>query len=415
MGSIAPLIPLLVAAGILLGGNGVQISLIVLRGAEEGFSAEFIGALGSIYYVGFLIGCFAIAPILRAVGHIRAFAALAALASSSTIMLVLIVDPVAWLILRFFMGICFAGLFTTVESWLNAGASAENRGKVLSIYRLVDMGAVTAFQYLIPLLGISGFTIFGALAIIITLSLVPISLGDRSNPQSPSNYGFDLRRAYTISPIACLGCVSIGLTTSAFRLIGPLYATEVGFSIVDVATFMSAGIVGGAVLQYPLGMLSDRIDRRITLLIATAGAVGAALFLSNIAGTSQLLNYIGIFIFGAFALPLYSLSAAHANDHAAKSGGENDYVVIAAGLIFFFSLGAIAGPLAASIVISGFGPSALFTYISIVHGSLIVLVAWRMIVRAPVSREERGSFAMLLRTSPEMAKMAKKAEKERRE
>lgn len=411
MGSIRPLIPLLIAAGILLAGNGVQGSLITLRGAEEGFSAEFIGSLGSIYFAGFLVGCYVITPILKKVGHIRAFASFAALAAASTILLVLVIEPISWLVLRFLMGICFSALFTTTESWLNAGATQENRGRILSIYRLVDLGAVTMAQYMLPVFGIGGFTIFGVLAIMISLSLVPVSLGDRSKPKAPTSFSFDLRRAFAISPIACLGCISIGLTTSAFRLVGPLYAREIGFTVTDVATFMSAGILGGAVLQYPLGVLSDRLDRRIALLVATIGAVGAGFYLATFAGTEPLLNYIGIFVFGAFALPLYSLSAAHANDHVLKKGDQSDYVVIAAGLLFFFSLGAIAGPFAASVLINQYGPQALFSYISTVHGSLILLIVWRMFVRPPVERETRGTFVTLLRTSPQIFRIARDTDK----
>lgn len=407
MRSIRPLLPLLTAAGILLAGNGVQGSLITLRGAEEGFSPEFIGFLGSAYFSGFLAGCFIIPPILRTVGHIRAFSTLAAIAASSSILLALVVEPVSWLLLRFVMGACFSGLFTTIESWLNSGSSNADRGRVLSIYRVVDLVTVTSAQYLLPVFGIGGFALFGVLAIMTCLSLVPVSLGDRSQPAAPTAFRFNVRRVFAISPTACLGCISIGLTNSAFRLVGPLYAIDIGLSIVDVATFMSAGIVGGVVLQYPLGMLSDRIDRRFILLLATSGAVLSGLYLSLAAGTNPLANYIGIFMFGAFALPLYSLSAAHANDHAGKGGNSNDYVLIAAGLTFFFSIGAIIGPPVASALIEAFGPQALFTYTSTVHGALIALIVWRVLTRAPVDAEYRGRFVTLLRTSPQIFRFAK--------
>ncbi|MEP1444171.1 MAG: MFS transporter [Hyphomicrobiales bacterium] len=408
MQSIKPLLPLFIAGGLLLGGNGVQGSLIALRGANEGFSAEFIGFLGSAYFGGFLVGCFLVPAMLRSVGHIRAFSALAAIAASATVLLVIMVDPISWLVLRFLMGVCFSCLFTTIESWLNAGTSNDGRGRILSIYRLVDLAAVTGAQYLLPIFGVDGFTLFGILAILTCLSLVPVSLGDRSKPEPPKNFRFDLRKAFAISPVACIGCITIGLTNSSFRLIGPLYATEIGFDITDVATFMSAGIIGGFVLQYPLGLLSDRVDRRLTLILATIGAVGSGLFLSYFAGDNHLLNYAGIFAFGAFALPLYSLSAAHANDHVGQSGNTADYVVIAAGLIFFFSIGAIIGPLISSILIDQFGARALFTYTSVVHASLIVIVLRRIQKRGPVEKSKRTRFVALLRTSPQIFKLAKR-------
>lgn len=403
MHAIRPLIPLFIAAGILLAGNGVQGTAIAIRGAQEGFSTSLIGLIGTAYFVGFLLGCLYITRLLNAVGHIRTFAALAAITASGTLLLVIIVHPIAWLLIRFAVGFCFSGLFTTIESWINSGVRNETRGRVLAVYRIVDIFAVTGAQFMLPAFGAGGFTLFAVMCLMITLSLVPVSLADRSNPTPPAEFRFDLKGIWALSPLACIGCVTIGATNSAFRLIGPLYAEGIGLSISDVAVFMSVGILGGAVLQYPLGYLSDRFDRRTVLLVTTAGAVASGLFLASMAGTSPSLNYLGIFLFGAFALPLYSLSAAHANDHA-RAG---QHVMVAAGLMFFFSLGASIGPYLSSAVVELFGPSALFTYTSVVHGALIVVTIWRMRARGPVPAESRGPFSWLLRTSPVFPKMAR--------
>ncbi len=405
MKSIRLLIPLLIAAAILLAGNGVQGTLIALRGAAEGFSPTLIGLIGSAYFSGFLLACIYIPRFLQAVGHIRTFSALAAIAASGSILLVLMVDPVSWVVLRFIMGFCFSGLFATIESWLNSRVDNNDRGRVLSLYRIIDLVAVTGAQFLLPIYGYEGFTLFALLGTVIALSLVPVSLADRSHPRRPTSHKFDLTGLWRLSPIACLGCISIGLTNSAFRLVGPLYAQEIGLSVTNVATFMSAGILGGAVLQYPLGILSDRYDRRVALLIATSGAVIAGLYIVLFAGRSPELNNIGIFIFGAFALPLYSLSAAHANDHAK----EGESVMVAVGLIFFFSLGAIIGPLISSALINTFGAGALFSYTSVVHGSLIVTIFWRMRVRTGIPRFARRKFVTLLRTSPMMFRLARRS------
>ena len=182
MSSIRPLIPLLIAAGILLGGNGLQGTLIALRGAEEGFSPATIGFMGTAYFGGFLLGCIFITRIMKAVGHVRSFSALAAIASAGTLMLVLVIDPVMWSAIRFATGFCFAGLFTVMESWLNSGVQNHDRARVLALYRIIDIGSVTGAQFLIPVFGADGFTIFAIMSIMITLSLVPVSLGDRSNP-----------------------------------------------------------------------------------------------------------------------------------------------------------------------------------------------------------------------------------------
>ncbi len=399
------LVPLLLAAGILLAGNGLQGTLIAVRGAAEGISNGMIGFMGTSYYLGFMVGCIMVPRMLRSVGHIRTFSALAAIAASATLLLVMVIDAWVWIGLRLVLGFCFSGLFTTVESWINSGVANRDRARVLSLYRLIDLAAVTGAQFLLPLFGAGGFILFAIMAIMTAMSLVPVSLADRSNPRPPATFTFDLRPLWRLSPVACVGCMSIGLTNSSFRLVGPLYAQSIGLSISSVATFMSAGIVGGAVLQYPLGMLSDRVDRRIALLLATAGACLAGFYLATTAGDSALLNYIGIFCFGAFALPLYSLSAAHANDHAS----DGDYVMVAAGLTFFFSLGAMAGPVVSAMLIRVAGPQALFSYTSVVHLTLLLYTLWRMRARAAVPVDARKRFVSLLRTSPVFVRLARRS------
>ncbi len=402
MASLRSLVPLLTAAAILLAGNGLIGTAIALRAAQEGFSPITIGLLGAAYFCGFIASCFFAAKLIRAVGHIRVFAALSAIASASVLALVLMIDPVAWTIARFVMGFCFAGLFMVVESWINASVHNDDRGRVLSIYRIVDLGAVTSTQFLLPIVGTEGPNLFIVIGMFLCLSMVPISLSDRSRPQPPEQVKLDLRAVWLISPLACIGAITIGLTNSAFRLVGPLYANEMGLDVTEVATFMSAGILGGAALQYPMGYLSDRLDRRLILLIATLGAAGSGMFLGGISGENPLLIYVGIFFFGAFALPLFSLSAAHANDRA-KDG---QYVLVSAGLMLFFSLGAAVGPIIASWVIEKYGASAFFTYTSIVHASLIGPLIWRYIVNPRVIGRTR--YVALLRTSPAIFKMAQK-------
>mgnify|MGYP002621623325 CR=1 FL=1 len=402
MHGLRPLIPILVAAGILLGGNGLQGTFIALRGAQEGFSPAIIGFMGTAYYAGFLIGCLVIVRIMRAVGHIRAFSALAAIAASATLVMAIAIDATVWTASRFFSGFCFAGLFTVIESWLNSGVSNENRARVLSLYRIVDIGAVTGSQFVIPVVGVEGFAIFAVMAIMITLSLVPVSLGDRSNPAAPDDVKLDLRRAWAISPIAALGCIAIGVTNSAFRTLSPVYAEKIGMSTADVAAFVSVSIIGGALIQYPLGHASDRHDRRTVLLVTTALALAAALALALFAGSGRLVNFALVFVFGAFAMPLFSLSAAHANDRAAS----NEYVPLNAALMLFYSFGAIVGPFAAAAAMQRFGPHALFQFSAAVYVVFIALILWRMRVRAPAAAEERGRFTALLRTSTVFARLA---------
>ena len=410
MTRIRPLAPLLLAAAILLAANGLQGTLIALRADLESFSATMIGLVGGAYFLGFMVAAWLAPKLIAAVGHIRCFAGLAAMAAVGTLCLVLIIDPYAWMIIRAGMGFCFSGLATVIESWLNARSENTDRGRVLSIYRLVDLTAVTAGQFILPLFSPAAFAIFSVTAILFCLSLVPVSLMDQTKPKAPESFHFNIPAVWALSPLACLGCVTIGLTNSAFRLIGPLYAREIGLGVTGIAMFVSAGIIGGATLQYPFGWVSDRYGRRTSIIAATTGAMLAGLFLSLFA-RSQFAVYAGVFSFGAFALPLYSLSAAHANDRA---DGES-YVLVAAGLSFFFSLGAVFGPLTASLVIQQFGAPAFFTYTSAVHGVLLLVTIFRMTRRGPVPREARSRFVTLLRTSPVIFRLARRSSRRQKD
>ncbi|MDI7861042.1 MFS transporter [Rhizobiaceae bacterium n13] len=403
MSQIRPLIPLLVTAGILIGGNGLQGTYISLRALQEGFSTLLIGLVGTGYNIGFAIGCIYVTRILRSIGHIRTFSAMAAIASAVSIAMVLFIDPWFWFLMRLVAGLCFASLFATVESWLNARVTNANRARTLSVYRLVDLGSVTAAQYLIPTVGIDGFQLFAIISMALTLSLVPISFADRSSPGAPKEIRFDIKALWNISPLATVGCIVVGLTNSTFRSLGPIYAEGIGLSITAIATFMSIGIIGGVVLQYPLGIYSDRLDRRLVILFATFGSLLAGLYLAFFAGSDEWLNFAGIFVFGAFAMPLYSLCSAHANDHAA----EGQHALVSAGMLFFWSLGAIIGPLFASFMLDLFGPQALFIYTAAVLAAFMLYTLQRMMVREGVPATARSMrFRNLLRTSSFFNKLA---------
>lgn len=403
MHDIRPLIPLLITAGILIGGNGLQGTFIALRGIEEGFSTSVIGMVGTGYFIGFVLGCVYITKIMRAIGHIRAFSALAAIASAASIMMVLVIDPISWFLMRLVQGICFAGLFAVVESWLNARVTNATRARTLSVYRFVDLGSVTAAQYMIPLFGVSGIDLFAIIAMALSLSLVPISFADKSSPAPPKDVKFDLKVLWSVSPLATVGCIVIGLTNSSFRSLGPIYADGIGMSVTSIATFMSIGIFAGIVLQYPLGHYSDKLDRRVIILISTIGALLASIYLAFLAGDGEVANFIGIFAFGAFALPLYSLCSAHANDHAAPG----QHALVSAGTLFFWSIGAVVGPLIASFLMDAFGPHALFAYTIVVLTFFVAYTLARIRARDAVPTEKRRMrFRSLLRTSTYFSKLA---------
>jgi MFS family permease len=403
MSQIRPLIPLLMTAGILIGGNGLQATFISLRALQEGFSPSTIGIVGTGYNLGFAIGCVYVTRIMRSIGHIRTFSALAAIASAASIAMVLLIVPSFWFFMRLLQGLCFAGLFAVVESWLNARVTNDTRARTLSIYRFVDLGSVTLAQYLIPTVGISGFQLFAIISMALSLSLVPISFADRSSPGVPEDIRFDVRTLWNISPLATVGCIVVGLTNSVFRSLGPVYAEGIGLSVTEIATFMSVGIFAGIVLQYPLGAYSDRLDRRLIILVSSLGSLAACLFLAFVAGGNEWRNFGGIFLFGAFCMPLYSLCSAHANDHAAKG----QHALVSAGTLFFWSVGAIVGPLFASFMLDLFGPRVLFVYMASVLFLFMLYTLQRMTVREGVPAERRRMrFRNLLRTSTFFSKLA---------
>lgn len=397
----------MIAAAILLGGNGLQGTLITLRANIEGFDLTLIGLMGTAYYLGFMVSSFNTIKLIRIVGHIRVFSALAAISASGSLLMILFPDAWFWIFVRFIAGFCFSGLLTVMESWINASSTNENRGQIFSVYRIVDMVSVTGLQFLLPIYGPEGFQLFVLVGILFCISLVPVSLSNKSKPAQPENINFNIKKIWLISPIACLGTLSIGLTNSSFRLIGPLYAQEVGFDTTGVVFFMSAGIIGGAVMQYPLGRFSDLYDRRKVLLLVTGCASLASLFITFFAHGHENLTYLGAFLFGSFALPLYSISIAHANDNA-KAG---EYVLVSAGLLFFFAMGASVGPLLASFMIGKYGAISLFIFISAVHGSLIVALLLRMLSAPSIANRTRTRFVALLRTSPVIFKLAKQSRK----
>ena len=408
--NIRAIVPLLLAASILLGGNGVLGTLIALRGKLEGFDTALVGLMGTCYFIGFFGASFKAAQLIRSIGHVRAFAALAAVGAVMPLVMAMVSEVWVWMVARAVSGFCFAALLMVIESWINETSKNASRGRVLGIYRVVDLLAVTGAQFLIPLVGEGGFQIFSLVSLMYCLSLVPVSLSNSTKPKPPDNLKLKLDAVWQISPLACLTSLAIGLTNSAFRLVGPIYGVEIGLDTSEIIIFMTLGIIGGAILQYPLGYMSDKLGRRMSVLVVTLGAMLAALYLTNQGAGSTLSVYIGAFAFGAFALPLYSLAAAHANDRA-KMG---QYVLVSAGLIFFFSMGAVVGPYIASLVIKYFGPSAFFTYTCVVHATLAAVVILRMRRRASVPAAQRSKFVGLLKTSPVFFHMVRKISQSRK-
>lgn len=394
--TFASLTALLISAGILLAGNGLQSTLVAVRANSEGFPLTLIGLMFSSYFAGFIAGCLFVPGMVARAGHIRAFGALAALAAASALIFALFVSAPVWIVLRIITGFCFAGLYMIIESWINEKSSNENRGQVLSVYRIVDLAAVTIGQFLLTAANPAGFVLFSLVSILVALSIVPVSMTKSTAPQPLAQTKLNLRKLIDVSPLAAAGSCAVGLANGAFWGIAPVFIQQLGYASGMVAIFMSVVIVAGALAQWPVGYASDIVDRR-KVLVAIAGACGfSGLFLWLFAETSPALLLIGAGMFGIFAMPLFGLSAAHANDHAEA----DEFVAISGGLLLLYAAGAVIGPLLAPFVMNLTTPAALFAYTALIHFGLFIFGIIRITRRAGVPLNEQRDYVSVPRTSP---------------
>jgi len=375
--TLRTLIPLFFAEGLLLGGGGLIATVLSISGSRAGFDPTMIGLIGTGYFLGYLIGCFVNPRLVKNVGHIRVFAAYSAIAGASSLLFALFVEPLVWIGVRAIAGFCFSGLFMVMEGWISGASTNQNRARVFSVFRMVDMGFVAVGQFMLPVIGLEGFAIYAFISMVTCVSVVPVALADKSNPKPPEEMRLDLHTIWRISPLACAGCLFVGLTNTAFRLIGPIYAANAGLSLSQVAGFISVAIIGSAVMQLPLGWLSDRVDRRVAIMLTSTGASLAAIALAFSSPSQPEILFIASFVYGGLSLPIYPLLASHANDRAQPG----QYVVVSAGLSTFFSVGALAGPLIASELYALFGAYGLFGFLAASQAALLVLASFRYVRR----------------------------------
>ena len=356
--------------------------LDALSGIQLGFSRQQIGLLGSSHFLGFFIGCWWAPRLMGSVGHSRAFAAFTAAGAIGLLAHMLVVGPYAWAVMRIATGLCVAGCYTVVEAWLQAKVTNETRGRTMGVYRVIDMTGSLAAQMIIGVLAPASYVSYNILAIICCAALLPLALTRLPQPETPKAPRLRPSLAYKRSPLAAAGVLVAALSSASFRMVGPLYGQEVGLSVGQIAWFLSAFVIGGAVAQIPVGWLADKYDRRWVLIALSCAAVVASI--ATIYATA--FGTVGIFVaavfFGLTTFPIYSVAAAHAHDFATSQ----ERVELSAALMFYFALGAIAAPFAASALIDAYGPGALFAMISLGHIVLILFGLARMRVRGAKTR-----------------------------
>ena len=390
---ITPIFALLLSVSLLLMGNGLQNTLLPVRASIESFSAIDIGIMGSAYFLGFAVGCIYGPYIVRRVGHIRSFTAMATIASCAVLVHAFVLNPVIWWVLRVATGICFAVLYMVIESWLNEKASNENRGTVFSIYTIINLTVVTLGQMMLILDEPSNFMLFSFASILVSLAAVPIALSKSAQPAPIQSVKIDFRALYRTSPVGVAGCLAIGLANGAFWALAPVFAGGDSTDVTTVAVFMSVTVIAGAIGQWPIGRMSDRMDRRRVILLVCTGAACAGILLALLNPLIEKMLLPAAFTFGLFAFPLYSLCVAHTNDFADKS----KYVEVACGLLLVYALGAIAGPIVASTFMWLIGSGGLFAFTAMVHIAMIIFVVHRLRQRKVVPVEEQISFADAMR------------------
>ncbi len=370
------------------------------------FSTAQIGLLGSAHFVGFFIGCWWAPRLMGSVGHSRAFAAFTATGAIGLLAHMLVIDPLAWAIMRVASGFCVAGCYTVIEAWLQSKVTNKNRGRAMGSYRIVDMGGSLGAQLIISVLEPASYVSYNILAILCCAALLPITLTTARQPATPDAPRLRPGLGLAMSPLAVAGVVVAGLTSAAFRMVGPVYGQEVGLAIDAIALFLAAFVLGGALAQYPVGWLADRFDRRRVLIGLAAASIAASVLTGAAPGLGVGVVYASTVIFGATTFPIFSVSAAHAHDFAR----DEQRVELAAALMFFFALGAIASPLVASALIEAFGPRAFFIYIGAAHGGLIIFGLIRM--RARPTSGTRTAYVWVPRTSFTIGKLIRRNRQE---
>ncbi|MXZ80564.1 MAG: MFS transporter [Gammaproteobacteria bacterium] len=376
---------LLLGFGLMMLGNGLQGTLLGVRATMESFSVAVTGVVMSGYSVGMVLGSILAPRLIRRVGHIRGFAVLASLASISILAHGLYVDAGVWTAMRILTGICYAGLYVVTESWLNDRSDNETRGQVLSVYMLVCTLGLGAGQFLLNYRDPLQLDLFIIASVIISVGVIPVLLTARPAPSFESAGVMSLKELYRASPLAVVNNGLVGVAHGAIFGFGAVYAASVLPDIGQVPLFLASFLVGSLILQWPIGWLADRVDRRL-VIGATAGISLVACVLLLMTPKGGTMYFLIIALLGGAAMPLYSLVIAHANDRL-----EPDQIVSASGsLVLVAGMGLSAGPVLVGFLMEHFGNGAYFAFIACVFAVVVGFTAWRMMVSEAVRPQDQS-------------------------
>jgi MFS family permease len=394
--ALAPVAALLIGVSILLTGQGLQGTLLPVRAGLEEFSTFAIGVMGGVYFFGFTLGCLKGGELVRNVGHIRVFAAMTAIASASPLAHGLVLNPWIWSLLRGLSGFCFAVLYVVIESWLNERADNKDRGIIFSTYVMITLTVTAAGQMMTLLYDPFDMHLFAITSVLVSIAAIPVVLSTSPSPEQPHQVEVNIRKLIRISPAGALGCLAHGLITGSFWSLAPVFTAGASDNVSLAAWFMTSAVIGGAVAQWPLGFLSDRIGRRKMMAAICLAEVALVVVLLTLMKES---GVTGLVLFGAawgfVAFPVYAIAVAHANDFAEA----DEYVMVSSGLLLMYGGGAIIGPFIASALMTVSGGSALFVFSGVIHLALAIYVITRIFRRESVPTEHHISFGDALATA----------------
>lgn len=380
--------PLLLGMGVLMLGAGLQGTLLGIRATAEAFPTIVTGIVMACYYVGYLLGTIATPRLIRNVGHVRVFAAFAAIAAAANLVQAGFVRPVAWSAMRLVTGLCFAGIYVVAESWLNGLATRTNRSRLLATYMIVLYVGLGAAQFLLILSNTGTSAPFMLASVLICVAVVPTLLSAQLDPEVVVPRAVPIRDLYQLSPLGVAAVIVAGIISSIIFSIGPVYARLAGQDTTAIATFMAVNILAGVATQYPVGALADRFDRRAVIAGVCALATAAALAIVMFPALPRPIFLTLSAMFSGLALTIYSLGISHVNDRL-----EPAQMVSASGaLLLLDGAGAIIGPVLVTGLMSSNGAAAYFATLAVLSGVLTLHCLWRRSRRAPVPMAQKGPF-----------------------
>lgn len=380
--------PLLVGVLLLLVGNGLQSSLLGIRGGIEGFSTLQMSVVMACYYLGFVFGSRAVPEMIQRVGHVRVFAALGSIISAVLVCFPVLPDWMLWSLMRVAIGFSFSGVYIAAESWLNNTSTNETRGQALSLYMIVQMLGIITSQLLLNVGDPAGFAMFVLPSVLVSVSFLPILLTVTQAPTFETTERLPFRRLYEVSPLGVVGMFLSGGIFSAMFGMASVWGTIAGLSVAEISLFIGSMYLGGLIFQYPIGWLSDRMDRRLVICVISAFGAVAMLVTSFLPITIWVLVPAAVLL-GGVANPLYALLIAHTNDFLAKE----QMAGASAGLLLMNGLGASTGPLITGWMMNKIGPEGFFVFILMLMTAIAAYAAYRMTQRNAPNPEETGAFA----------------------